>query len=96
MLVNGVAVERTDLGPTPDLVMHQPGERSPALWRVHVRAPYVVHNGLACDIVLWAYQPPEDENYGEDGDGMGRTPGSRPAISPVGRARRLVMSSPFR
>lgn len=58
MLVNGVSVERTDLAPTPGLVMHNRGDKSPALWRLYARAPYVVQNGLACDIVLWASQPP--------------------------------------
>lgn len=59
MLVNGVSVERTDLAPTPGLVMHD-GDRAPALWRLYVRAPYVVQNGLACDVVLWASQPPAE------------------------------------
>ncbi|CAN0288267.1 unnamed protein product [Ectocarpus sp. 12 AP-2014] len=61
MLVNGVSVERADLAPIPGLVMHGSGDEAPALWRLYTRAPYVVQNGLACDVVLWASQPLAEE-----------------------------------
>lgn len=96
MLVNGVSVERIDLVPKPDLIMHQRGDRCPALWRVYVRAPYVVRNALACDIVLWASQPLGEEDYGEEGDGLGRSPSSLSIGSSGNRPRRLPISSPFR
>lgn len=57
MLSNGVSVERSDLAPNPSLVMHGSGDEAPALWRLYTRAPYVIQNGLACDIVVWASQP---------------------------------------
>lgn len=60
MLEHGVSVERTDLAPTPELVMHSLGDKAPALWRLYVRSPYVVQNGLACNIVLWASQPAKE------------------------------------
>lgn len=62
MLMNGISVERTDLAPSPGLAMHAAGDRAPALWRLYVRAPYVVQNGLACDIVVWASQPAVEED----------------------------------
>ena len=61
MLLNGVTVERTDLVPTPGLTLHGSGDMAPGLWRLYARAPYVVQNGLACDIVLSAFQPSEKE-----------------------------------
>lgn len=57
MLIHGVSVERADLAPSPGLVMHNNGDDAPALWRLYARAPYVIQNGLACDIVVWASQP---------------------------------------
>lgn len=61
MLLNGITVERTDLVPTPGLTLHGSGDLAPSLWRLYARAPYVVQNGLACDIVLSASQPWEKE-----------------------------------
>lgn len=64
MLLNGVTVERTDLVPTPGLTLHGAGDTAPSLWRLYARAPYVVQNGLACDIVLSVFQPSEKEVAG--------------------------------
>lgn len=81
MLVNGVSVERTDLAPTPGLTMHDVGDKGPALWRLYARAPYVVQNGLACDIVLWASQPPPE---GTSDEARGASAGPSPSPSGVG------------
>lgn len=75
MLLNGVSVERSDLGPTQGLVMHGSGDEAPALWRLYVRPPYVIQNGLACDIVVWASQPPPERDVGS-GDASVSSPGS--------------------
>lgn len=61
MLNKNISVERRDLVPTAGLVIHGSGDKKPAIWLLYVRAPYVVQNGLACDIVLWASQPSEAE-----------------------------------
>lgn len=58
MLLECVSVERTDLTPTPDLVVHDKGDNSPAMWRLYARAPYVVKNALACSIFLRVLQSP--------------------------------------
>ena len=60
MLLECVSVERTDLTPTPDLVVHAKGkgDNSPAMWRLYARAPYVVKNALACSIFLRVSQSP--------------------------------------
>lgn len=76
MLMNGVSVERSDLAPNPGLVMHGSGDEAPALWRLYARAPYVIQNGLACDIVVWASQP-EPET-----DAVLASPGGAAGASP--------------
>lgn len=96
MIVNGVSVERTDLAPTPGLVMHNPGDKGPALWRLYARAPYVVQNGLACDIVLWASQPPLPARPGDETRGAagGSSPPPGFGETPPGSAkakRRIVL-----
>lgn len=95
MLMNGVSVERSDLAPTPGLVMHGSGDDAPALWRLYARAPYVIQNGLACDIVVWASQPePEADASGVDavlaspGGGAGARPPRAEALK-----RRLRLES---
>lgn len=92
--MNGVSVERSDLGPTPGLVMHGSGDEAPALWRLYVRAPYVIQNGLASDIVVWASQPPAEREV--DGDASLSSPGSASGGAP-GRAatikRRLTLGN---
>lgn len=97
MLMNGVSVERSDLAPTPGLVMHGTGDEPPALWRLYARAPYVIQNGLACDIVVWASQPePEPEPDASGGDALLASPGGAAgASSPRGDAvkRRLRLKS---
>lgn len=74
MLVNGVSVERTDLAPDPGLIMHDVGDKGPALWRLYVRAPYVVHNGLASDVVVWCSQPAADDEHDDHGHAVGCPP----------------------
>lgn len=98
MLVNGLSVERTDLAPSPGLILHGVGDKSPALWRVYVRAPYVVQNSLPCDIVLWCAQPPMEDDDGEEGDTIGPSPaGSRGSRgrTPHGALRRRTTISHF-
>lgn len=82
MLVNGLSVERTDLAPSPGLILHGVEDKSPALWRVYMHAPYVVQNGLPCELVLWCMQPPLEDDYGEEGDSIG------PSTSGGGRGSR--------
>lgn len=96
MLMNGVSVERSDLAPTPGLVMHGSGDEPPALWRLYARAPYVIQNGLACDIVVWASQP-EPEPDASGGDAVLASPGGASGVSPPPRGdavkRRLRLKS---
>lgn len=96
MLMNGVSVERADLAPTPGLVMHGSGDDPPALWRLYARAPYVIQNGLACDIVVWASQP-EAQDAGASGvdAGLGAPGGAAGASPPRADAmkRRLRLNS---
>lgn len=80
MLMNGVSVERSDLAPTPGLVMHGSGDEAPALWRLYTRAPYVIQNGLACDIVVWALQPEPKV------DPSAAEPAAAPAAAPASPA----------
>lgn len=82
MLMNGISVERSDLAPTPGLVMHGSGDEPPALWRLYARAPYVVQNGLACDIVVWASQPAPEAADGGVVDAVLDSPGGAAGVSP--------------
>lgn len=94
MLMNGVSVERSDLAPTPGLVMHGSGDEAPALWRLYARAPYVIQNGLACDIVVWASQPEAETDSSMDA--ALASPGGAAGVSPPpGKAvkRRLRLKS---
>lgn len=95
--MNGVSVERSDLAPTPGLVLHGFGDEPPALWRLYARAPYVIQNGLACDIVVWASQPQPEPDAG-GADAVLASPGSAAiaGVSPLGGdavKRRLRLKS---